>query len=816
MALERRTRGLVTLDGDGNGATIADIGAAEVQRIVVTNTTDSGAGSLRQALANDASGTTPAEIITFISAISGQTLTLASEIEISSDVTLDATGLPGGVRIDDGAATTYRLFSVGSGRTVEMRALTLANGGGPGLGDAGAIRNEGTLTLTRCTLSGCRSSNDAGAILNTASGALTLTHCTLSGNQTGNAGGAIRSSGTLTLTHCTLSGNTGGQGGSIFNSGAFSLAHSIVSGNTASGSDKDILNTGASAVLTKTGTSLVAHLLHSSGGSETGSGSLSNAAPLLGPLASNGGPTQTRALLPGSPAIDAAAGSTVTTDQRGILVTGMPDLGAYEILPGGLTVTTTADSGTGSLRAAIAHAAILPGADTITFAPELSGQTITLASEIVMDMTHVGNVTIDATSLPAGLTLSGGNATRLLSLTKTGSVFGTVTLAGLTLTGGNGTGASESVSGGAIRSSATLTLTQCTLSGNTATNGGAISNLGGTLTLTQCTLSGNFASSRGGAIRNDIGTLTLTQCTLSGNSASSSGGAIDNDFSGTLTLTQCTLSGNSAGSFGGAIYNFDGTLALTQCTLSGNTADSGGAIDNANSSTLTLGRSIVAGNSLTAAGSSGDISNIGTVTLVGVNIVQSFAGIASSGTGTFINADPQLAPLGHYGGPTQTMALLPGSPACNAATGSTATTDQRGFPIVGTPDIGAYEAGTLGTNFNAYIYETLPATATPAQRDTTSDYDGDGQTNGDEWLSLTDPGSSTSFFRVTQIAHNGSDFEITFPTAIGRSYRVQSSPNLAHPWANLETITGTGGNVTRTYDVNGIPAYFFRVSVGLE
>ena len=60
------------------------------------------------------------------------------------------------------------------------------------------------------------------------------------------------------------------------------------------------------------------------------------------------------------------------------------------------------------------------------------------------------------------------------------------------------------------------------------------------------------------------------------------------------------------------------------------------------------------------------------------------------------------------------MALLPGSPARNAATGSTVTSDQRGFPIVGTPDIGAYEAGTF-TNYNAYIWETLPVTATVPQ-----------------------------------------------------------------------------------------------------
>ena len=61
----------------------------------------------------------------------------------------------------------------------------------------------------------------------------------------------------------------------------------------------------------------------------------------------------------------------------------------------------------------------------------------------------------------------------------------------------------------------------------------------------------------------------------------------------------------------------------------------------------------------------------------------------TTGTGNITTGDPLLAPLGDYGGPTQTMALQPGSPARNAATGRSTTADQRGFPIVGTPDIGA-------------------------------------------------------------------------------------------------------------------------------
>ncbi|MBK8038247.1 MAG: autotransporter-associated beta strand repeat-containing protein [Verrucomicrobiaceae bacterium] len=422
-------------------------------------------------------------------------------------------------------------------------------------------------------------------------------------------------------------------------------------------------------------------------------------------------------------------------------------------------VTTTGDSGPGSLRQAIADAA-LSGPDTITFAPALSGQTIMLSSEIVMDMTNQGNLTLDASTLPGGLTIDGGPGTnRIFFITKTGATFGTVTLMGLTLTGGNGTGA--------------------TASGN----GGAIFNNAGTLTLAQCTLSGNSAS-YGGAIGNSSSTLTLERCTLSGNSATNNSGAIDN-FNSTLMLAHCTLSGNSA-SYGGAIGNYSSMLTLTNSIVAGNTALSGPDI----------------------------YRSSGTVTATGVNLLSSLANSTLIAGPTVLVAAPLLAPLGDYGGPTQTLVLLPGSPALNAATGSTATTDQRGFPIVGTADIGAYEAGTA-TNFNAWIYETLPATATVPQHAATFDFDGDGVTNENEWPARTDPGDAASYFRIIQSAINGTNFSLTFPTVLGRTYQLQSSANLAPPWTDIGTPTaGTGGNMTVPVDVTGQTKHFFRVAVG--
>ena len=86
------------------------------------------------------------------------------------------------------------------------------------------------------------------------------------------------------------------------------------------------------------------------------------------------------------------------------------------------------------------------------------------------------------------------------------------------------------------------------------------------LTLTN----GFLGASIGGAVYNNGGSLTLTHCTVAGNSANYCGALYNN--AGTLTLTNCTLSGNVANLDGGAIYSFRGTLALNNCTLSDNSA----------------------------------------------------------------------------------------------------------------------------------------------------------------------------------------------------------------------------------------------------
>jgi hypothetical protein len=208
---------------------------------------------------------------------------------------------------------------------------------------------------------------------------------------------------------------------------------------------------------------------------------------------------------------------------------------------------------------------------------------------------------------------------------------------GSTLTVSNSTlSANTAYSGGGIYNGSTLTVSNSTLSANTAYSGAGIYN-GGTLTVTNTTLFGNTASSSGGGIDNNSGTLTVTDSTLSGNTANS-GGAIFN-LAAALTVNNSTLSGNTASgplASGGGIYN-SGTLTVTNTTLSGNSAAyHGGAI--ANSGTLTVSNSTVSGN--TAAGyyiAGGGIYNSGTLTITNTTLSGNSA---SYGGGIFDESGP--------------------------------------------------------------------------------------------------------------------------------------------------------------------------------
>ena len=239
-------------------------------------------------------------------------------------------------------------------------------------------------------------------------------------------------------------------------------------------------------------------------------------------------------------------------------------------------------------------------------------------------------------------------------------------------------------------------LSGLTVTEGQANRGAGLLNQGGTLSLTSVTVSGNVAVDQGGGVVTQFsGTTTLTNCTISGNSTTNdAGGGLANLYSGSATLIDCTISGNSAPT-GGGLYNDTGTLSLTNCTVSGNNAQSGGGLANQNSSSTSLTNTIVAGNS--AGDIQGALDPGSANNLVGDG--SGLTGISNGSRGNQVGTaqapiDPLLAALGAYGGPTATMALLPGSPAIGGGRSGAGvpTTDQRGQPRSGRVDIGAFES----------------------------------------------------------------------------------------------------------------------------
>jgi len=334
-----------------------------------------------------------------------------------------------------------------------------------------------------------------------------------------------------------------------------------------------------------------------------------------------------------------------------------------------VTVTNITDSGAGSLRQALAD--ICPGG-TIRFAAYLSGQTIALDSTLWI----YKDMTIDGSALNSKIRISGNNNVTVFRVLDFN-----VSLNDLIVTKGN----SGSDAGGGIQTGGTLRIVNSIISENTGGFGGGIQNLG-TLNITNSTFSNNSAVQGGGMV--NAGPLHIVNSTFSGNVADEGGGLLNVS---TADLTNSTFSNNSAVQNGGGVINYAGTVSMTNSTFSGNSAPVGAGFFNAG--TLNSVNTILANST-----SSADCYNVSASGVIGTNINNLIETNAVSpnpcGSPAFAE-DPKLAPLANKGGPTQTLALLAGSPAINAGQGPDCpATDQRGVtrPQGENCDIGSYEA----------------------------------------------------------------------------------------------------------------------------
>jgi hypothetical protein len=655
-----------------------------------------------------------------------------------------------------------------------------------------SVGKGSSLQITRTTVHGnalhggstLRTLDGAGVSISNDDGSVLIEQSTISGNRTAGSGGGLSASntphGAFIIRHSTIAMNEAdsdrdgqGTGGGVFvGAGGIFLDHTILAGNVDhSGRAQDLAG------------------VVSSNFSLVGAG-----AEFLGPLADNGGLTQTHALLPGSPALNAGDptrqpgdADLPEYDQRKapfVRVAGRIDIGAVEqqIVVDSLIDEVDGDFSAGhlSLREAIEFSNTNDGAEVITFHEILDGGLINLLAGA---LAVTDELTIDAKTLRRGLTLDAHHASRLFQIARQAKE---VHLKGLKLRHGTSAVADMSSStafwGGAIASASRGALTiedmviEDSLTVANGSPGGAISAQGrvnvirsrlcdnrtegrnsdggaihsaGEVILLDSVLCrnrtmGDFAS--GGAVF-ATRSVSATRSTLHANSTSgfgSGGGAIAGRRE--LSLTQSTISGNVTtgdGARGGAVYSSNlGVLSVSQSTISGNrtlgmrshgggiavigysytyVSDStltenrvdhpdgeGGAIYISHGS-ISISSSIISGNN---AGRRGpdlllgrppqaiDNSLIGDPTDSGID--------SGTGVGNLLGVSALLGPLAFHGGPTQTHALLPGSPAFDQGN-SSLPTDQRGLPHpIDLPQVPNGEPGTC-SDIGSYEAQSLPS-----------------------------------------------------------------------------------------------------------
>ena len=501
-------------------------------------------------------------------------------------------------------------------------------------------------------------------------------------------------------------------------------------------------------------------------------------------------------------------------------------------------VTNTNNSGPGSLRQIILDAS---SGDTITFDSSLNGQVITLTTGRI---SLSKSLSIDATSLTSGISISGNDSSQILNITSSAS---NVTLSRITFQNGNAddfadSGGAVSIfstspsfvdcsfignyaadSGGAvIVLNASPLLKNCKFSGNRADlGGGAISNFEeSSPTFLDCSFEDNHAtgSENGGAIANSFSSPIITNCSFRGNTAGR-GAAVDNGSGSQPVLTNCVFQGNSATDTGGAISNQSSSPTYINCSFQGNSSNNGGAIFNV-SSDSNLTNCIIWNNSSSGRtnSSSASILSISSSDTYSHCLIQNinlsstetnnFNGRVNTNAPLFISeSDPSSAPTTNGD-----LRILTSSPTIDAGSNSenNEATDLIGNPRIqgSNIDLGAYE-GNLDATFSL-LHPSL---------NETDDENLNGLTNYTDYALGTNPTAPHDPSVQPNLISN--QLTLSFRNnATDVFFEVQKSDTLlANDWAPLilgtdytigsETVNGS--TTTQILDLlTSDPSLFFR------
>jgi hypothetical protein len=451
-------------------------------------------------------------------------------------------------------------------------------------------------------------------------------------------------------------------------------------------------------------------------------------------------------------------------------------------LPSTFMVTNLLDAGAGSLRAAVSAANANPGADVINFATTgaitLTSGELDVTDSLTINGPGVNSLTVSGNHVSRVFGLAGDPTVNIADLTVAngsnsnvggGGIYeagGTLTLDRVAVSGNEASGAygGDGQGGGLYVAGGTLTLDHSTLSSNQALGavgftipssqsfpagsaaGGGLYVAGGMVYVNQSTFSKNQAGGgagnpadacsgisagdggqgEGGGLYVAGGSVSIDNSTFSANGARGGDGGAGGDCPDAPYPPNSYLPGGNGGlAAGGGIRVAAGTVEVHHSTLSGNWATgglggdanassgvgAGGGISNAGG--LQMYDTVLAGNSAAAAP---DLD--GTFISLGHNLIGNTTGGSGFAASDLLNINPQLGPLQNNGGPTQTMALLAGSPAIDAGdnTGAPAY-DQRGpgFPRIvnGVIDIGAFEVQTSTTpQASSFTVSGFPSSTT--------------------------------------------------------------------------------------------------------
>ena len=259
-------------------------------------------------------------------------------------------------------------------------------------------------------------------------------------------------------------------------------------------------------------------------------------------------------------------------------------------------VTTLADSGAGSLRAAVQSANATGAADTIVFDEALAGTinlgvangAISITAPVSIQGPGSSSMTVDANA----------TSSDKLRVFEISDAANDVSITGITLRGGM-----VDFGGGGIlfRGAGTLTLVDTVVTGNQASNGGGIySEYEGSIVLQSSTLSGNTAESgKGGGIHAVDGDVSLTDSIVSGNYSYSDGAGISSQYAGDISIKDSQVANNKvteAGYHGGGIYGANGDITITGSTISGNESKGDGGGVYSYKGSLTISNTTITGN----------------------------------------------------------------------------------------------------------------------------------------------------------------------------------------------------------------------------